>query len=97
MIIDLARELKNKTMEHERDEDINCNWFAWNDPQKFGKSARRFRDERMSRDHPTNSIAKVGQNIEKNAGDFGETNCPTDSIKKPSANSVVKKLQIIIT
>ena len=29
--VDLARELK--TMEHEGDGDVNCNWCFWNNPQ----------------------------------------------------------------
>ena len=33
--LDLAGELKKKNMEHEGDDDTNCNWRAWKDPQSF--------------------------------------------------------------
>ena len=34
--LDLTRELKN-AFEHKGDCDNNCNWCAWNDPQRFDK------------------------------------------------------------
>ena len=35
-----ARELKKK-MEYEGDGNTNCNWCAWNNPQKIGKGTGR--------------------------------------------------------
>ena len=34
--LDLARVLK-KTVEHEGDDDTNCNWSTWNGPQEHRK------------------------------------------------------------
>ena len=61
--LDLAIELK-KTMEHEGDSDTNCNWCTWNNPQRIDKGAKRFRNQRTSRDHPDYSIIKIDQNTE---------------------------------
>ena len=60
--LDLARELK-KTREHEGDNDTNCNWFTWNNPQNLG-------NKKTSRDYPDNSIIKTSQNTEKSAKDL---------------------------
>ena len=70
MYLGLARELKKTTMEYEGDGDTNCNRYAWNNLQRFGKETRRFRNHRTSRDHPDYSINKIGQNIEKSPRDF---------------------------
>ena len=38
--LNLARDLKKqqqKTMEHKRENDIKCNWCAWNGLQRVGK------------------------------------------------------------
>ena len=35
--LDFGKELEKKTMEHEHDNDIICNWWAWYSHQKVGK------------------------------------------------------------
>ena len=46
--LDLVRELK-KTMEHEGDNDTNCNWDTWNNSQRIGKTTEKLGNE--SGDH----------------------------------------------
>ena len=67
--LDLVRELK-KAIKHDRNGDTRCNWCAWNDPQKFGKWVEKLGNKRTNKDHPNHSIAKIGQNTEKNPGDL---------------------------
>ena len=67
--LDLARELK-KGMEHENDGDNYCNCCAWNGPQRMGKGIGRLGNWRTNRDHPDDSIVKIGQNTEKSPGDL---------------------------
>ena len=47
-------------MEHEGDDDSNCNWCAGNGPLRFGKEAERVGNRWMSRDHPNYGIVKIG-------------------------------------
>ena len=56
-------------MTHENGGDANCDWRAKNNPQRIGKSTERL-GNRTSRDHPNNSVIKIGQNTEKNYGDL---------------------------
>ena len=56
--LDLAREQK-KSVEHEVDGDTNCNWCTQSNPQKFGKTTRRFRNQRTSGDHLVHNIIKI--------------------------------------
>ena len=46
--LDLARELKKKTMKHEGDCDLNCNLCAWNNLQRTGKRSGRLGNKRTS-------------------------------------------------
>ena len=57
-------------MEHEGDGDINCSWCTWNGPQELGKETRRIGDQKRNLNHPSYSIAKIGQNIKKSPGDL---------------------------
>ena len=56
-------------MESESDGDTNCNCYALNGPQRFGKGIGRDRNRKTSRDHPNYSIVEIGQNTEKSPGD----------------------------
>ena len=69
---DFARKLKkqNKPMEHKGDIDIDCNWCAWNNPQRLGEGTGRIWNQRVSGDHTGYSIIKIGQNTEKSPGDL---------------------------
>ena len=51
-------------MEHERDSDTNCNWYAQNRPQRLSKGSGRVGNRRMNRDHPNYSITKISHNTE---------------------------------
>ena len=57
-------------MEHEGDDDTNCNWCARNNPQKDGKGTGRLGDKRTSGDYPDYNIIKICQNTEKSRGDL---------------------------
>ena len=41
----------------------------WTVPQKLGKAAERVGNQGTIRDHPNNSIVKIGQNTEKSHED----------------------------
>ena len=66
---DIAGELK-KTMSHESDDDINCNWHSWYSHQKIGTETGGLRNKRTSGDHPNYGIIEISQNTEKSPGDF---------------------------
>ena len=57
-------------MEHEGDSKTNCNLCAWYSHQRIDKGAGRLGNKRTSEDYPDYSIIKIGQNTEKNPGDF---------------------------
>ena len=57
-------------MEYEGDGNTNCNWCAWNNPQRLGKGTRRFVSKKTVGDHPDYSIIKIGQNTEKSPADL---------------------------
>ena len=57
-------------MEHESDDDINCNWYTWNDSQRLSKRAVEVGNKRTTGDHPNYWIIKVGQNTEKSPIDL---------------------------
>ena len=63
--LDLVRELKKKTVEHESDGDTNCNWCSWISTGPWGLG-----NNRKSGDHPNFSIIQIGQNTEKSPGDL---------------------------
>ena len=75
--LDLARELKD--MEHRGDADTNCNWCAWNSPQKLGKVAGR------AETIPTTALKSTRKlrRLLENCG----TCCHSDSSKRSPANT----------
>ena len=54
-----------KVVEYESDGDTNCNWYAWNSPQRLGKRAWRGGNWRTYKDHPNYWIVR---NRQKNKG-----------------------------
>ena len=68
--LDLAREFKKKTSEHEIGGDINCNWWERYSHQGIGKGAEILGNKRISGNHPDYSIIKIGQNTEKSPGNL---------------------------
>ena len=68
MYLDLNRE--QKSVEHEGDNDINCNWPSWTGLQRLGKEAGRVGNHRKNRDDLDNSIVKIGQYTELSPGDL---------------------------
>ena len=57
-------------MEHEKDGDTNCNWCTRHSHQRIGKGTGIIRNQRISGNHPDQSITKIGQNTEKGPGDL---------------------------
>ena len=59
-----------KSMEHEGDGDISCNWCTWNDPQRLCKKTREVGNQRTSGNHPNYSIVKISHNTETIPGNL---------------------------
>ena len=57
-------------MENEGDDNTDCNWCTWNDPQMLGKRTRSVGNRRKNRDHPSYRMVVIGQNTEKTPGDL---------------------------
>ena len=66
---DLACELK-KTLEHESDNDTNCNWCTQYRHQKIGTGTGRLGNKKTSGDHPNYRIAEINQNTKNSPGDL---------------------------
>ena len=88
--LDLVRELKKKTMEHENDHDTNSNRCARYSYQKIGRGIGGIGNKRTSGDH-SNYIIKIGQNTEKSPGDT----TGRQSINDAMENSQMSKIRII--
>ena len=73
-------------MEHEVEGDTNCSWCIWNDCQRNSKGTGRRINKGTSKDHPSNSIIKIGQNTERSPGD-------SKSRRKRTANAAEKSFQ----
>ena len=54
----------------EGDSDTNCNRWDLNNLQRISKGTERVRNQSTSRDHPNDSIIKIGQNTEESPGDL---------------------------
>ena len=64
--LDLARELKKKSMEHESDSDTNCSWCTWNNPRRSGKKkSGRVGNYGTGGDHLHYNIIEKSQSTEK--------------------------------
>ena len=49
-----------KTMEHELEDNTNCNWRIWKDHQKFVKGTERNGNRWTNQDNPNYSIGEIG-------------------------------------
>ena len=79
-----------KTVEHESDGDITCNWFSWYSHQNIGTRTGRLGNKRTNGHHPNCSNIKIGSNTEKNLEDLRrleKTCCHTNFSEKLSANA----------
>ena len=68
--LDLARELKKKTVEHESDDYTNCNWCSWCSHQRIGTWTGGHGNNRTGGDCLNYNIVEIGQNAEKSLGDL---------------------------
>ena len=59
-----------KAVEHEGEVDTNCNWCAWNGPQRLRKKTVGIRNQSQNRNNPDYSIVKMGQYTENHSGDL---------------------------
>ena len=66
--LDLARELKKKTMEHESGGDTNCNWRTRYSHQSISAGSGGLGNKKKSGGHPNYSIVEIGQNTSKSSG-----------------------------
>ena len=57
-------------MEHESDDDTNCNWCACYNHQRIDNKTVGIGNKRTSADHPNISIIETVQNTEKSPGDL---------------------------
>ena len=68
-------------MDHDSNGNINCNWYARNNPQRLDKKTKKFRNQRTSEDPPDYSIFKIAQNTEKSPGDLRRLTVIQTSVK----------------
>ena len=68
--IDLDGELKNKTVEHVKDNYTNCNLCFWYSHQKIGTKAEGLGNIGTAGEWPIYSIVEIGLNTEKSPGDL---------------------------
>ena len=68
--LELARELKKKTMEHAGDNYTNCNWCVWNSNKRITKGTGGLGSYRTRGDYPNYYIIENGQNTEKSPGNL---------------------------
>ena len=80
--LDLAREMKKKTMEHGGDRDINCCWCTCYCHQMIATRTGGLGNKRTSGDHPNKGIIKIGQNTEKSPGLFRRLAVTQTPVKK---------------
>ena len=59
-----------KAVEHENDDNTNCNWCSCYSNQRISTSTGGLGNKRTSIDHPNYCITEIGQNTEKSPGDF---------------------------
>ena len=59
-----------KTVEHESDDDTNCNWCSWYSHQRIGRGTGGLGNKRTSKDYPKYGFIKIGQSTEKSPGDL---------------------------
>ena len=57
-------------MDHESDDDINCNWCSRYSHQRIGTGTGRLGNKKTSEDHPNNYIIEIGRNTDKSSGDL---------------------------
>ena len=78
-------------MKNEDDSDTNCNYCAWNYPQKIGKGTGRLGNKRT---RPSKySIIKIDQNTEKSPKDFRRLAVTQSSVEDHQLALVWKTLK----
>ena len=68
--------------------DTDYKWCTWNNPQRLGKDAERFKNQTTSCDHPNCGI-EIRQNTEKSC-------CHSNSSERLSTNTGMKNLHGVI-
>ena len=82
-------------MEHESDDDTDCNWCAWCSQQRFGTGTGGLKNKRTSGDYLNYSIIEIGQNTEKSPGDLRKLAVTHDPVKNHQQKLVWKISQKI--
>ena len=86
-------------MEHKSDSDSNCNWCAQYSDQRIGTGTEGLGNKSTTGEHPNYSIVGIGQNAEKNPGDFGrlaDTQTPMKSNQTKAGVRSCRKTKIMI-
>ena len=61
-----------KTLEHGRDGNTTCNWYAWYSHKTIGKGSGGIENKGTSGDHLNYGTFKISQYIEKSLGDLSK-------------------------
>ena len=77
-------------MEHESDDDTNCNWCSRYSHQMIGTGTGGLGNKRVMGDHPNYSIIKIDQNTEKSPGDMRRLAVTQTSVKEHQLTLVWK-------
>ena len=83
--LDLAREMKKKTVEHENGSYASCNWCSWYSDQRIATKTWELGNKRTSRSHACYSIAEIGQNTEKSPEELKRVAVVQTSVKAISS------------
>ena len=85
-----------KAMAYERDGGNNYIWPGLDGPRRFGKVTGKFGNRRSKRVFPNYSIAGIGQNTEKSAGDLRRLSITHTSVKNQQLILLGKTRTVII-
>ena len=91
--LDLATELKKKTVEYAGDNYTNCNWCVWNSNERITKGTRGLGSWRTSGDYPNDSIIENGQNTEKSPGDLRRLAVTQTPVKNHRLTLMAQRLE----
>ena len=57
--LEFARELKKNGVNHEDDDDTNCNWYTWDDPKRLWRKTEGIGNQRKNWHHPDLSLVEI--------------------------------------
>ena len=69
---DLARELKQKFLEHAGDSDTNYSWCTWNSPQRTGKKLKELEISRRIKTIQITALLRLASTLRKVLESWGD-------------------------